>query len=323
MDTIAIIGAGICGLSARRILKSQSRPVLLFEKSRGVGGRASTRRGDGWSADLGAQYASLVSPTWEHVLGGDRKKLTPLESLPPNAHPRFVHQDGMSKLARALQGHGNEGIRFESRVVGLRVDPQGLWQIGTHTEDVFSAAAVIVTVPVPQALDLLQQSALELVPKDAQVLGGVQYQRSLSVVLEPGEGETDFPAVWRHPSATLTGIFDQSRKGLLGGGHVIVAHVCDELSCELWDHTPEAILARVEAEVCAVMGGSQWKALYLHRWRYSQPKAPLDTLFYQPTLVGEKSFPPLLLAGDAFGKASIEGALVSGEAAAWALLGSR
>lgn len=53
---IAIIGTGLAGLSAARRLHEAGLPVQLFDKSRGSGGRMSSKRSDCGSLDLGAQY---------------------------------------------------------------------------------------------------------------------------------------------------------------------------------------------------------------------------------------------------------------------------
>jgi predicted NAD/FAD-dependent oxidoreductase len=54
--TVAIIGAGIAGLSCASSLQAHGFEVRVYEKSRGPSGRMSTRHGAGWSADHGAQY---------------------------------------------------------------------------------------------------------------------------------------------------------------------------------------------------------------------------------------------------------------------------
>lgn len=53
---LALIGAGIAGLSCATALQQAGLEVSLFDKSRGAGGRMSTRRGDDWQCDHGAQY---------------------------------------------------------------------------------------------------------------------------------------------------------------------------------------------------------------------------------------------------------------------------
>ncbi len=60
--SVAIIGAGLAGLSCATKLKAIGFKVQIFEKSRGPSGRMSTRNGDHWSADHGAQYFTARDP---------------------------------------------------------------------------------------------------------------------------------------------------------------------------------------------------------------------------------------------------------------------
>lgn len=60
--TIAIIGAGLAGLSCATKLQAQGFKVEVFEKSRGPSGRMSTRNGKDWTADHGAQYFTARDP---------------------------------------------------------------------------------------------------------------------------------------------------------------------------------------------------------------------------------------------------------------------
>lgn len=59
---VAIIGAGIAGLSCANQLKALGFQVHVYEKSRGVSGRMSTRKTEIWSADHGAQYFTARDP---------------------------------------------------------------------------------------------------------------------------------------------------------------------------------------------------------------------------------------------------------------------
>ena len=62
---IAIIGAGIAGLSCARELQQAGIHVQLFEKSKGPSGRMSTRRGPDWQCDHGAQYFTAQHPDFK------------------------------------------------------------------------------------------------------------------------------------------------------------------------------------------------------------------------------------------------------------------
>ena len=60
--TVGIIGAGLAGLSCATSLQALGFEVCIYEKSRGPSGRMSTRNGEGWSADHGAQYFTARDP---------------------------------------------------------------------------------------------------------------------------------------------------------------------------------------------------------------------------------------------------------------------
>lgn len=59
---IAIIGAGLSGLSAARMLDAAGHAVQLFDKSRGSGGRLSSKRSPCGDLDLGGQYFTARDP---------------------------------------------------------------------------------------------------------------------------------------------------------------------------------------------------------------------------------------------------------------------
>ena len=63
MKKIAIIGAGISGLTLAHQLKAHA-DIVVFEKARGVGGRMSTRYGDQFEFDHAAQFfTARITPT--------------------------------------------------------------------------------------------------------------------------------------------------------------------------------------------------------------------------------------------------------------------
>ncbi|MDG1899671.1 MAG: FAD-dependent oxidoreductase, partial [Phycisphaerales bacterium] len=59
--SIAVVGAGPAGLVAAQRLSSAGHDVVVLEKSRGVGGRTSTRRSDSEVRfDHGCQFVSRI-----------------------------------------------------------------------------------------------------------------------------------------------------------------------------------------------------------------------------------------------------------------------
>ena len=57
MTKVAVIGAGMCGISCASYLQKNGFGVTVFEKSRGIGGRMASRRINDVS------YTHLTLPT--------------------------------------------------------------------------------------------------------------------------------------------------------------------------------------------------------------------------------------------------------------------
>jgi phytoene dehydrogenase-like protein len=65
---IAIIGAGLAGLSAAKILNDASIEVTVFESKDTVGGRVQSKKRDGFIFDKGFQVFNPAYPTARKLL---------------------------------------------------------------------------------------------------------------------------------------------------------------------------------------------------------------------------------------------------------------
>ena len=67
MTKLAIIGSGISGISLASNLKSKLN-IQIFEKSRGAGGRMSTRKTDLFEFDHGTQFFKIKTKEFRDFL---------------------------------------------------------------------------------------------------------------------------------------------------------------------------------------------------------------------------------------------------------------
>lgn len=171
---IAVIGAGIAGLSCATTLQQGGCTVRVFDKSRGPAGRMSTRRGDDWQCDHGAQYFTARDPhfraevaRWQEAgvagLWQPRLQVIGGAALHTLGAPveRFVGTPRMtapaSLLAEALT------FRRETTIRQLQRHADG-WHLFSAEHAWLNACfdAVILAIPAPQAMPLLLQTAPEL-----------------------------------------------------------------------------------------------------------------------------------------------------------------
>jgi len=68
MKPIVIIGAGISGLQAARLLENQGVNYVLIEKSEKIGGRVQTEMVDGYLLDHGFQVLQTAYPEVQRSL---------------------------------------------------------------------------------------------------------------------------------------------------------------------------------------------------------------------------------------------------------------
>lgn len=289
--TVAVIGAGISGLSCARALKAGGLAVTVFDKSRGTSGRMSTRRVTerGLQFDHGAQFFTAHSTRfrqqvaawvagghaalWEGRFGtlgehGFRAAL-------PEA--RYVGTPRMSALGRHLA----EGLTVRTGVRVTRVVPDrgGLVHAEDGSEERFDQ--VVVAVPSVQAVPLLaavptltaRAAEAEMAPCRALML---QFATPLDLPFD-GVEVTRGPLSWIARDASKPGRPD---------AECWVAHASPEASRAHLEEDPQAAAARLVPAFLEAVGVSQQPTHAVsHRWRYARPMASSDDgCLYEPSL---------------------------------------
>ena len=168
--TVAIAGAGAAGAGAAYALGNAAVDVTVFEKSRGVCGRAATRRKRGCRYDHGANYfkdedprvTELVTeildtdglveaegPIWTFDAGG-----TISEGRDADDH-KWTYRAGITRLAKRLFDRTETAVETSTRVGAIeRVD--GGWALAdAEGTDLGRYDGLVLTPPAPQTADLL------------------------------------------------------------------------------------------------------------------------------------------------------------------------
>jgi len=317
--SVVVIGAGMAGLTAGHAL-TDSTDVVVLDKGRGVGGRLATRRMGDATFDHGAQFITThtdeFAATITQLVGSGvvapwfRGRIGPNGVVDPDGHTRFRGAISMNAIAKALAV--GLDVRTASLVSSLVHDGKS-WTVTLTDGTELKANGVVVTSPVPQTLAMFENGGVELSPKDADALAAIKYDPCLALMaVLDGPSGLDEPGAVDPDGGPIDWMADNQLKGISAVPAVTI-HATAEFSASHLDATDDEIadLLFASAGLAAnVIPGS----LQIQRWRYARPSVEHPERFL--VLDG---VPPMVCAGDAFGGAKVEGAALSGVAAARAI----
>ncbi len=271
---IAIVGAGISGLSAARRLKDLGHEPVVFDKSRGLGGRMATRRVEHLQFDHGAQYFTVRDPDFRTVVSEWMAKGAVAEW----SDGKFVGTPGMTAPARALA----DGIEIISAVeVTSLTKDGGRWGLGdvkgaipTPLNGRFSV--VIVAVPGPQAIPLVRSAGLAV---DAFM--GVRMAPCWALLLNQARPLPLHGSYLRPLSSEIAWIArDSSKPTRRAEDHTYVVHATPDWSRANLELSPSDIVAQLSAALSREFNQPiQPTYAAAHRWRYALVEQPLGLDF--------------------------------------------
>jgi len=321
MTSIAIIGAGISGLAAAHTLQDAGRTVTLFEKSRGVGGRAATRKRDGFIYDHGAQYfkggsdlstewitrrfptsdlIDIAKPVWVfdgtgHIQEGDPKQ---------NTDAKWSYRSGFTSFSKRMA----EGldVRLETLVGRVQQTDTGWAVFGADNESPGHFDQLLITIPATQAISLIGASQFVDAQGKAisEQLGKAKYNPLISVMLgyKPTPQTRPYYALVNtdkgHAISWLAWEHEKAPERAPEGSGLLIAQMSPSYSKEHRE-TPQTVLFHDVAQLVSTLVSEQLTTPIftdVQYWRYALPseKADADALLALTLPLG------LAFCGDAF-----------------------
>ncbi|WP_119157635.1 NAD(P)/FAD-dependent oxidoreductase [Caldimonas tepidiphila] len=327
---VAVIGAGIAGITCARRLSDAGHAVQLFDKSRGVGGRLATRRVDRveqglprtLAFDHGAPAFTARSTAFLRFVGaaaaaGWLARWTPAmapggHAEPPGDAVRWVPVPDMPSLCRRLLGDMPVALCCE--VDALQHDVHGWRLLGRGATLGRDFDRVVLALPAPQAAGLLlphrpdwAQQARQMPMLPCWALMG-----AAEPGLEPPDWEAAAP---RHgPLAWIAR--DESKPGRDAAGGLVrwVVQAGAEWSREHLEAPAPGVQELLQAALADWLGRPvRWHHAAVHRWRYASVQRQGDALSgrcWWDAAAG------LGVCGDFLGGAGVEGSWLSARALA-------
>lgn len=322
---VAVVGAGVAGLTAARRLAQAGCAVEVFEKSRGPGGRTAARRSEQGGAydhgapSFGAHDARFLALLAEAEAAGAVASYVPrvAESCPRGVRTReatrlrWTGLPSMNGLCRWLA----QGLVLHTgaRVTQLLPGAPGVTLACEDGRPTACFDRVLVSVPGPQAVPLLAAA-----PALAARAAALAYEPCFTLMLGLAGPRESLPAALREHDALRPsdGPLDWALRGSSKPGRASreawVLYGRAAWSAQRLEGDPEAagaeLLAALEAVVGPLPGVVERVPM---RWRYARAIAGHDG---PPALLDAAT--GLGLCGDALAGARVEDAWRSGEALA-------
>jgi renalase len=312
--SIAVIGAGVAGLSCAVALETAGFAVRVFEKSRGPGGRMSTRRGEDWQCDHGAQYFTARNEDfraevsrWQKAGVADvwKPALQVIGNKPhPNLHQateRFIGTPNMTSPVYFMAKNISVTTQTTLQQIEQR---EHRWHLCSTEQGWLSDhfAAVVLALPAPQVTPLIQHAA----PEMNAVTQAVVMRGCWSLMLHfstPTALPYDAAFVNTGP---LSWLAKNSSKPQREGKETWLLHASEPWSDAHLEQEKEWV-AKELLQAFYQLGGSTPDGWAAHRWRYAKADPALDR---QYCWSAQKH---IGLCGDWLNGGKVEGAWLSGK----------
>lgn len=309
---VAVVGAGMSGLICAKRLADAGFDVTVFEKSRGLGGRLATRRTDHGPIDHGVRFLQPQNAPFGSFLDaacevGDAA-LWPAEGR--DGQHCYVGLPTMNGFVKPLTA----GIEIErdTRVTGVSA-VGSRWRLDfSDNRDTASFDRVILAVPAPQALELVQH-----VPELAKQISDVRIAPSWAYLAIFDRRLEDIPDVPAAVGQSIDWIArDNAKPGRTGVTDRWILHASADWSRTFLELDFKETGRKLRALFAGAIGISPPSPVYeaAHLWRFALTERPLGQPFlHHPSWT-------LAVCGDWCIGSSVEDAFRSGTALAEAIL---
>jgi predicted NAD/FAD-dependent oxidoreductase len=320
MARIAIVGAGVSGLAAAYGLRTLPVEVIVFEKSRGYGGRAATRGRYGNRYDHGANYFTPTSERVERLVTAHLPTDGLVEIGRPiwqfdedgtlcrpasvvEDQPKWTYRQGISRLGKLLARYSRAEVESQTRIERI-VDTGSHWRLRAADGSSYAPFdAVVLTPPAPQTAAILANAEVEgaRIDRLRQAVASVSYTSQFSYVFafdralsRPGGFFGAISDSDQHPLSWIG--FEHDKPGHVKSGYsMLVVQTAPGWTAERVDREPDGFVPDVKewAEDVLVCDLRHPTWYDVQRWRYARPTSALSG-----EMVASGADLGLFLAGD-------------------------
>jgi len=305
MKNIAIIGAGIAGLTAANEFTKAGHKVTIYEKSRGPGGRTSTRRNGEERFDHGCPFFTASYPqfiaavkqwiqadacaVWQGEFINDKQPGT----------IKYVGTPAMNSICKYLAK--NQQVHTAKQVQPIKVDNDKYILLDQDNNILGKYDMVISTAPPEQTKALFADIEPEI-----KNICKPQMLPMFSVMLQLGSFTPPYAAKFYQHNILGQVIFNNTKPNR-GGANNVVIHCAQKYAIDNVDKDKDTLKQAITDAFINDLGSAlKIKFSTIHRWLYAKPASTNNQQFYYNPKTR------LAIAGDWLYNGDVQSAWLSG-----------
>ena len=309
-----IIGSGLSGLTIANILSKNGLKTIVVDKGIKAGGRMSHGvmnrsevGGNDFKYDHGAQFFTARSDEFKKEIDFwlENKWINKwCNGFSKNdGYPRYIGIDGMHSLP--LKISENLNVFQNTTIKTLKLFKHDWFLEGSDNIN-FSSKYLIMTPPLPQTIKLLSKHIYLFDKKFLEEIKNINYDKCISLMMSiKKETNIKFPGAMQKPNSFWDFVTDNKLKGI-SKKHCITAHASASFSDFIWEFNDEKCKSIMINELAKLVNFEKIETK-IHKWKYAKPKQVFNYFFKQA-----KDNQNLIITGEIFGGAKLEGAFLSG-----------
>ena len=293
---IAIIGAGFSGCNLYNNLKEKYENITIFEKSRGVGGRISTKYVNDKFIDHGT--SSIIPIT-------DDLKFFCLD-LAKNGilkakYDEFIPKTGINEICKFLIDEKN--LVINTKIIKAE-NLNNKWILEDENNKVYDDFDLLfITIPAPQILEI----QIELPNDFKEKLSNIKYNSIFSMILYSNDG-IKLNENKLYENSDIENIVNNSKKYGYKDFSSYIIHSSKEFANSINHKTKEEIyelfIENLDDEIKKDLDRF---TIIPHLWKYATAKSSLDMPYFFHKNIN------LGICGDYFNHNNLEASLLSSE----------
>ncbi|MCF8435291.1 MAG: NAD(P)-binding protein [Ignavibacteriales bacterium] len=293
MYDIIALGGGISGLASARILHDYGNNVIVLDKGNKPGGRFATRR---VATEVGSDYFFDYGITTFEPFDFNWSKVAGIKDCLAKDTTGTFSSLGMRSILEPLA----TGLKIRNRTKVVKIDSLGgFFKVFDEAGNSFDSHKIILTFPIPQSLQLLIDSGIDIDSKIKSRLELIKYSRDVVIMIASRKNICDLI-----PAGLFKKVIENHKRLRNADNFCYSCFLNEEFVESEFENDSELIKNKILDQIKILRQEIIYSSI--HKWRFSRVSKPDNDPFLRLNPNSE-----IFLLGDAFGTGTAFSALTN------------